>query len=61
MKLKLPDRVTYFTDSYSYKGFDLVVDIGSALGLWIGLSVLGFYDGLITLLEGYSKKNFINL
>ena len=61
LKLSVPERVTYFTDTYSYKGFDLVVDIGSALGLWIGLSALGCFDEVIAILMYYSKKKFIHL
>ena len=28
----------------NYNKFDLIVEIGSSLGLWIGLSVLGIFD-----------------
>ena len=31
-------------DVYSYDLFDLVVDLGSALGLWLGLSALSIFD-----------------
>ena len=28
----------------AYGVFDLVVEVGSSLGLWVGLSVLGIFD-----------------
>ena len=35
------------THHKAYSLFDLIVDIGSSLGLWIGLSALGVFDLLI--------------
>ena len=32
---------------YSYDVFSLVVELGSALGLWVGLSALGLLDIII--------------
>ena len=28
----------------AYEVFDLVVEVGSSLGLWVGLSALGIFD-----------------
>ena len=38
------DEVTVTTDVVAYNGFNLVVDLGSALGLWLGVSALSMYD-----------------
>ena len=32
---------------YSYDAFSLIVELGSALGLWVGLSALGLLDIII--------------
>ena len=37
--------VTKYQKTYSL--FDLVVDVGNSLGLWIGLSALGLFDLLL--------------
>ena len=39
--------VIVYTDAYAYEEFDLVVDLGSALGLWLGLSALSICDYII--------------
>ena len=41
------DSVTVHTDVYGYDIFSLVVDLGSALGLWLGLSALTIVDYII--------------
>ena len=33
-----------------YNGFDLTVEIGSALGLWLGLSAIGLFEGIVRVL-----------
>jgi hypothetical protein len=38
------DDVTVYTEVYGYDIFNLVVDFGSALGLWLGLSALSILD-----------------
>ena len=38
------DLATKLTEVYSYDQFDFVVDFGSALGLWLGLSCLSILD-----------------
>ena len=38
----------YVTEKlYNYDSFKFLIDIGSSLGLWLGLSVLGLYDILV--------------
>jgi hypothetical protein len=32
----------------AYDGFGFIIDVGSSLGLWIGVSALGFFDFLLT-------------
>ena len=42
------EEVKVFKDDYLYDIFSLVVDLGSALGLWLGLSALSIFDLLIS-------------
>ena len=49
-------RVT--TNIMAYGMFDLIVDIGSSLGLWIGLSALGILDLFFESVAAASKKKF---
>ena len=41
------EEVIVYKDTYSYDAFNLVVDIGSALGLWLGLSVMSIFDSFM--------------
>ena len=45
LKLDKTVKVTKFM--YTYGIFELVVDVGSSLGLWVGLSALGILDLLL--------------
>ena len=38
-------KVIWFMEAYGL--FDLLVEVGSSLGLWIGLSSLGVFDLLL--------------
>ena len=42
------EEVKVVKDEYAYDAFNLVVDLGSALGLWLGLSALSIFDLLIS-------------
>ena len=50
-------EVKVFKDIYSYDAVNLVVDLGSALGLWLGLSALGIFDYII-LFIGFAKSKY---
>ncbi len=59
------DEVTVITDTYSYDMFSLVVDLGSALGLWLGISAveifgstLDFFGNTFSALKANSLKNW---
>ena len=41
------ELATKLTEVYSYDQFDFVVDFGSALGLWLGLSCLSILDNIL--------------
>ena len=61
------DKVTVLEEQSSYTGFHLIVDIGSSLGLWVGVSALGIFDLLIDFVHNvrflyYScRKSFMHL
>ena len=44
IRLGLGWRVQVRTEKIAYGPFDLLVEVGSSLGLWLGLSVLGLFD-----------------
>ena len=53
------DLATKLTEVYSYDQFDFVVDFGSALGLWLGLSCLSILDHILEMwmsVKKYWKK-----
>ena len=45
LKIKKEVKVTKYVDAYGI--FDLIVEVGSSLGLWIGLSAVGILDLLL--------------
>ena len=45
LNFKKTVKVTKYQKAYGL--FDLVVEVGSSLGLWIGLSALGVFDLLL--------------
>ena len=49
MFLDISPQVKETKHVIEYGGFHLVVDVGSSLGLWIGLSILGLYDLMLDL------------
>ncbi len=44
MEIIIDKKVPVYTFIFSYGIFDLVVEVGSALGLWLGLSAIGIFD-----------------
>ncbi len=54
VQFKFLDEVTVYTSTNAYDMFSLVVDLGSSLGLWLGLSALSMYDYI---LEVFVKIN----
>ena len=46
-KFEIIETVKVSTDVYAYDMFSLVVDLGSALGLWLGLSALSIFDLIV--------------
>lgn len=40
------EYIDVYTEMYSYDIFSLIVDLGSALGLWLGLSAICILDNL---------------
>ena len=50
-------EVVVYKDTYSYDTFNLIVDIGSALGLWLGLSVLCIFDKFVEFYSWLDLRN----
>ena len=46
IELKIMDNIIVYTDVCAYDVFSLVVDLGSSIGLWLGLSAVGIFDYL---------------
>ncbi len=44
IRFNIVEKVTVLTDIYSYGGFSLIVDFGSLIGLWLGLSAISLLD-----------------
>ena len=51
------EEVIVYKDTYSYDVFNLGVDIGSALGLWLGLSVLCIFDNFMEFCSWLATRN----
>ncbi len=52
------DQHVYVTEKLAnYSLFEFIVDVGSSLGLWLGLSVLGLYDLAKTVVEFIMTSN----
>ena len=49
-------EVNMITDVYGYDVLSSIVDLGSALGLWLGLSALGIVNTLIHFAVTYKSK-----
>ena len=56
IEAKSKDCATVYKKVYSYDIFSLTVDLGSALGLWMGLSCLSILDHI--LLNWISMKKY---
>ena len=56
---RIKDWATVYTQVYSYDFLSLTVDLGSALGLWLGLSCLSILDHILEnwiVMEKYWKR-----
>ena len=61
VEISLNDEVVVHTAAIAYDMFNLVVDLGSALGLWLGLSALSIFDTILQVLGAHRKKIFMFL
>ena len=51
LQVNIDDKVEINEEQNNYDGFDLIVEIGSSLGLWVGLSMIGVFDISIGLIR----------
>ena len=56
LDIRVEEEVAVITDVYSHDLFNLVVDFGSALGLWLGFSALSFFDYTVKFLSLAKSK-----
>ena len=56
LDIRVEEEVAVITDVYSHDLFNLVVDFGSALGLWLGFSALSFIDYTVKFLSLAKSK-----
>ncbi len=52
----LKNEVMVHTDVYSYDGFSIIVEFGSALGLWLGLSALYIFNSILDYFIVFQSK-----
>ena len=58
VELSLNNEVVVNTAVIAYDMFSFVVDLGSALGLWLGLSALSIFDIILQFLGAHRRKIF---
>ena len=51
-------EVGWVTEAYNYDLFCLLVEVGSCLGLWLGLSIIGIFDVLTEIID--KMKTYLN-
>ncbi len=51
IKLHFDPTIRVCESISQYNGFDLTVEVGSALGLWLGLSAIGLFDYMIEIIQ----------
>ena len=63
IELHVASKLNIHRHIYNYDGFALTVEVGSSLGLWIGLSALGIVDIILeytlkwkSILQSYGNK-----
>ena len=60
MKVLIPSRITTLKAVYSYTFFNLIIEFGSSLGLWLGLCVISLFDLSLGPLN-FLKYKIVNL
>ena len=58
INIKMMNEVVVHTDTFAYDVFSLVVDLGSALGLWLGLSAISIFDYMLEMYEALKQKQY---
>ena len=58
IQITFNDRVKVTETVFNYSPFQFIIDVGSSVGLWLGLSVLGLYDLWILILEYIQSREF---
>ena len=61
IEIIINDEINVNKDVYAYDMFSLIVDLGSALGLWLGLSALSIFDFLLDFYQDTKGKSFFKM
>ena len=61
--ISFEQKVEVEEEMNNYNLFNLIVEVGSSLGLWIGLSAIGVFDTTTQLIfhtfEDFSRKQYL--
>ncbi len=58
IQITFNNRVKVTDTVFNYSPFEFIIDVGSSVGLWLGLSVLGLYDLLVLEVQFVQSKAF---
>ncbi len=58
IQITFNNRVKVTETVFNYSPFEFIIDVGSSVGLWLGLSVLGLYDLLVLAVQYVQSKAF---
>ena len=56
--LEFDHNVKILKHEIAYGMFELIVDVGSSLGLWLGLTFIGMLDGIGKILSLFKRKTY---
>ena len=52
------EEVKVYEKVFNYSLFQFIIDVGSSIGLWLGLSALSIYDIIVQAIQFVRAKRF---